>query len=133
MKDSISFDSGCVVQATPNSVEVILECYCLGKGTTVKEFPLSPATVDSVSGTLSFYGLNWPWWKRGSTAICGWVQNGPDSLLAFDIQGRGEPQLVSVYHSYSGGIKLDKLVFNFYSDLTLPTDFRMALVFHRIS
>jgi hypothetical protein len=131
VSDSVSFDPSCVVAATPNSVEVMLECYCLGAGPTTKTFPLPPVVVDSVSGTLSFYALNWPWYKRGSTAICGWVQNGEDSLLAFDIQGRGEPQLTSVYHSYPGGIKLDKLVFACYPDLTLPTDFRMALVFHR--
>lgn len=129
----VSFDPGCAVSVTPNSVAVMIETYCLSQGTTVKEFPLSsPVTVDSVVGTYSFYNLNWPWWKRGNTAICGWIGNGVDQLLAFDIQGRGEPQLIPVSATYTNGITLDKLVCNFYPDLTLPTDFRVALVFHRI-
>lgn len=131
MADSVSFDPGCVVMATPHSVEVMVEAYCLGSGTTIKSFAPLSAIVDSVSGTLSFQGLNWPWYKRGNTALAGVISNGQDALLMFDIQGRGEPQLLSVYHSYPGGIALSQLVFNLYPDLTLPTDFRAALVFHR--
>jgi hypothetical protein len=66
-------DVQCKVKA--HSVGVMTEMYCLSSGTTIKDFPLEkPVVVDSVQGTLSFYGLNWSWWKRlwnGNTAICG--------------------------------------------------------------
>lgn len=136
MSDSVSFDSGCVVWASPHSVTVVTEMYCLGSGTTIKDFPLKETvTVDSVSGTLSFYGLNWSWWKKlwnGSTAICGTVNSGDDPLIAFDIQGRGaDPQIIPVYADFPNGIELSVLRFSLYPDLNLPTDFRVALAFHR--
>lgn len=128
----VSFDHGCVVTATTHSVVVMTEMYCLSSGTTIKDFKLDkPIVVDSVQGTLSFYGLNWSWWKRGNTAICGMIQSGDDILLAFDIQGKGnQPQIIPVYATFSDGIELSTLRFNLYPDLTLPTDFRVALAFH---
>lgn len=136
MSDSVSFDLGSVVVVTPHSVACMVECYCLGSGSTVKGFPLKEAAVvDSVSGTLSFYGLNWSWLKRlwnGNTAICGTINSGDDPLIAFDIQGRGAaPQIIPVYATFSK-LRLETLRFDLYPDLNLPTDFRVALAFHRV-
>ena len=132
---SVSFDSGCVVQVTPLSIYVMTEMYCNSQGATGKDFNLTePVTVDSVWGTLSFQGLNWSWWRKLSkpnTAICGWV-GAPDSpLIVFDFQGNGQPQMLPVKADFPGGVTLDKLHFELYVDLTLPTDFRVALAFHR--
>lgn len=134
----VSFDPGCAVSVGPNSVSVMTEMYCLAgvalPAGAIKEFDLKQSvTVDSVSGTLSFNGLNWPWWKRGQTAVCGFVGCETDSFLAFDIQGKGDPQIIPVYASFPAGIVMSKLIFNLYADLTMPTDFRVALVFHRKS
>jgi hypothetical protein len=144
MSDSVSFDPDCAVVVTPDSVTAMIECYCLAAGTTLKDFDLgeTPVKVDAVSGTLSFYGLNWPWWKRllrwfgflggQSTAICGTIGSSINPLIAFDIQGKGgEPQIIPVSAVFPGGIPLDKLHFDLNPDLALPTDFRTALVFHR--
>ncbi len=136
MSDSVSFDPGCVVQATPHSVVAMIETYCLGSGVTIKDFPLKESVVvGSVQGTLSFYGLNWNWWKKwrnGNTAICGTIGSGDNPLIAFDIQGQGaEPQIIPVYATFEGGIELSVLRFNLFPDLTLPTDFRVALAFQR--
>jgi hypothetical protein len=134
----ISFDPASNVEVEKESVSAILEMYCLTgtplPGGVIKEFPLKGTViVDSVSGTLSFNGLNWPWWKRGQTAICGFVGYDAGNLLAFDIQGHGnKPQIIPVNAVFPGGVSMSKLVFNLYADLTLPTDFRIALVFHRI-
>lgn len=136
MSASVSFDTGCVVEATPRSVVCMVETYCLGSGPTIKDFPLKESVVvGSVQGTLSFYGLNWSWWKKwsnGNTAICGTIGAGDDPLISFDIQGRGaEPQIIPVYAAFPSGVVMDKLVFNLFPDLNLPTDFRVALAFHR--
>jgi hypothetical protein len=136
MSDSVSFDKGSAVVVTPHSVTCMVEAYCLGSGSTVKDFALKESVVvGSVQGTLSFYGLNWGWykkWRNGNTAICGTIGSGDDPLIAFDIQGRGaEPQIIPVYATFEGGIGLSVLRFNLFPDLDLPTDFRVALAFHR--
>jgi len=97
--------------------------------------------VDSVSGTLSFKDLNWSWWKRIlryfgflgglNTAICGFIGCENGNFLAFDIQGDGKPQIIPVYHKLSSSVTMSKLVLDLYADLTMPTDFRIALTFHR--
>lgn len=146
---STQFDAGCVVAAGSQSVVVMVEMYCTDNpaktgNSTVEDFPLPDGVVvDSVSGTLSFYGLNWSWWKRllrwfgflggQSTAICGTVGTADSSLLLFDIQGIGsEPQTIPVKADFPGGVALGTFLrFNIYPDMAMPTDFRIALSFHR--
>lgn len=145
MSDPLNFDPKTAVVVQPDSICVMTEIYCDAQGSATKTFPLKDADgkpteviVDSVSGTLSFYGLNWSWWKRlsalwngGSTAICGWIGTQDSNLLAFDLQGRGSrPINIPVNASFSA-LKINAVSFNLLADLTLPTDFRAALIFHR--
>lgn len=141
---NLNFDAGTAVVVQPDSLCVMAEVYCDLPGTVVKDYPLAnPIKVDAVSGTLSFYGLNWPWWKRilrwfgflggQSTAICGWIGSSRSNLLAFDIQGIGSnPQLIPVSAVFPSGADIDLVRFNLDADLATPTDFRAALVFHRV-
>lgn len=135
MSASVNFDPGCVVAPTAHGIIIMVECYCLGPGTTIKDFPLpSPEPIVGLSGTLSFQGLNWSWWRkrivRPNTAICGMIGSTTESFYAFDVQGDGSPQLIPVEASFPA-ITIDALRFNLFPDLTLPTDFRFAGVLHR--
>jgi hypothetical protein len=146
----ISFDEGCAVSVEKDSVSAMIEMYCLTgqslPGGVLKEFDLNPpesVIVNSVSGTLSFKDLNWPWWKRLlryfgflgglNTAICGFIGCENGNFLAFDFQGNGKPQIIPVYHKLTPGVSMSKLTLNLYADLTMPTDFRIALAFHRVN
>lgn len=145
MSDPINFDPATEVAVQPDSVCVMAEIYCDKQGGIVKSFALKGAdgnpaevVVDSVSGTLSFYGLNWSWWRRlkalwngGSTAICGWIGTEDSNLLAFNIQGRGSRPINIPINATFCGRKMNSVRFDLYADLELPTDFRAALVFHR--
>lgn len=130
---AINFDPKSVAVVMPDSVCVMAEIYCLEAGSVTKDFPLgSSVTVDSVSGTLSFQGLNWSIWKFGNTAICGWIGSEKSNLLAFDIQAKGRlPQTIPVSAVFPGGVEMSSVHFNLLADLNMPTDFRAALVFHR--
>lgn len=143
---TIDFAPGSSFTVGPDSVWGIVEAWSvLGNASTVKDFDLSESVVvDSVSGTLSFFGMNWSWWRRlkgffgsaggQSTALCGVIGSSKSALLAFDFQGLGStPVNVPVYASFPGGVVLDKVHFDMYPDMALPTNFRAALVFHRIS
>jgi hypothetical protein len=146
---NLNFDAGSAVEVSPDTVSVMVEVYCDASGTIIRSFPLldaagkpQPVVVDAVSGTLSYYGLNWSWSRRLlgwfgfkggiSTAICGWIGNGQSNLLGFDIQGVGsKPVNFPVSAVFPGGVPLSAVLFNLDADLATPTDFRAALVFHR--
>lgn len=134
MSNLVNFDAGCEVIISANRITAMIECYCLGAGTTIKDFALqNPIAINGYNGTISFQGLNWSWWRKWwkpNTAICGTVGSTMEPFLDFDIQGNGAPQLLAVEDSFPA-MPLDKLRFNLYPDLTLPTDFRVALVLYR--
>jgi hypothetical protein len=130
----------------PDTVCGIVEAWCvLGNASTQKDFELkseTPIIVDAVSGTLSFFGMNWSWVKRlkgffgsgggQSTALCGTIGSTKSALLAFDFQGLGStPINIPVHASFPGGVLLDKVHFDMYPDMALPTNFRAALSFNR--
>jgi hypothetical protein len=142
----INFADGSGFTLGESTVSGIVEAWCLtGNESTQKDFEFKggPVVVDAVSGTLSFFGMNWSWVKRlkgffgmsggMSTALCGFIGSSRSQLLAFDFQGLGGlPINIPVYAYFPGGVPLDKVHFDLYPDMALPTNFRAALSFHRM-
>lgn len=130
---SINFDPGSAVTVQPNSLCVMAEVFSLAQGSVVKDFPLERrVSVDAVSGTLSLFNQNWHWYKHGDIALCGWIGGLESYLLTFDLHGNGRDAInVPVQAVFPGGVELDTVRFAMLADMTLPTNFRAALVFHR--
>jgi hypothetical protein len=128
------FATGSGVSVTPNSVSFIGEVFDDGQGTITKDFPLSESViVDSFSGTISFFGMNGHC-GGNDIATVGFLNNGSDALVIWDLQSHGEiPVNIPVSGSFPSGIPVSKLHFESFNDLCLPTNFRVALTFHRVN
>ena len=126
------FATGSGVSVTPNSVSFIGEVFDDGQGTILKDFPLTESViVDSFSGTISFYGLNGRC-DGSNTATVGYLSNGTDTLTAWDLQSQGDkPVNFPISGTFAGGIPLQLIHFQAYNDLCTPTNFRVAVSFHR--
>lgn len=144
--DTINFAPGSGFQLVGGAIRGIVEAWSvLGNKSTVRDFEIegisTPVIIDSVVGTYSFFGMNWSWRKRllgwfgmsggQSTALCGFIGSSTTPMLAFDFQGLGGlPINKEVSHYFPNGVLLDKVHFDMYPDMALPTNFRAALVFH---
>lgn len=116
-----------------NSVSFIGEVFDDNQGTIEKDFPLpEEVRVDSYSGTISFMGLNGHC-GGDDIATVGFLNNNSDSLMWWDLQSHGDiPVNFAISGSYPGGIPVKNFHFQSYNDLCLPTNFRLAVTFHRV-
>lgn len=128
------FATGSAISVGSNQVNLIAEAFDDGQGTLVKDFPLpSPVQVDAFNGTLSYYGLNGRC-EGNNTATVGYLSSEAGVLTTWDFQSQGNlPINIPIIGSFPGGVPVSNLHIQMYNDLCLPTNFRIAVTFHRVT
>ena len=111
-----------------DGMNTIAEVFGDAQGTITKDFPLpEPIIIDTISGTMSFYRLN-RHCRNKDIATVGFLSSEGGALITWNLQDETNGP---VFNYFPGGVSINSLHFEAYNDLCLPTDFRLALTFHR--
>jgi hypothetical protein len=122
------FANGSGISVGTEQVSFIGEVFNDSQGTVTRDFPLpQPVRIDALNGTISFYRLNGHC-SDENIATVGYLGADGGPIVIWDFQDTTNEPLSAVF---PGGVTVSSLHFQSFSDLCLPTNFRLALTMHR--